>query len=157
MNIEIETDHTTMNLESETERDLQGHKDLEEQEEPRSFLKIGTDLVTAAVHEKLTLLPRKLGLIFAIAIILGQLVFVIVLTYFNYNTCPTQIANIDGDHDPVIFEDVYKKHVYLCASWMNDGSQLEDEAFFNTPCLVDSFTCDDYDDSRCPDRETTFF
>jgi hypothetical protein len=151
MNIENETDHINTNLESETEHDdPQGHEDLEEQEEPRNFLKMGTDLVTGAVHEKLTLLPRNLGLIFAIAIILGQAGFVIALTYFNYNTCPTQIANIDGDHDDALYKDVYKEPTYLCATLIQDPDDEFDD-FFIIPCLLPDFTCDDYGDSRCPD------
>ena len=145
-----------MNLECETEHDPQGNEDLEEQEEKKSFLKTSTGLVTGAVHEKLTLLPRKIGLSIAIAIILCDIGFVISLTIYNAHNCSLQMANIDGSDFESIFKEVHKKPNFLCSTIIDDPND-EFPAFPVDSCLLEGFTYDDYNHRSCPSDGIVFY
>ena len=96
-----------------------------EEESPQKvgLIAKGIDTINGAIHEKLTEIPRSHGFGIALVVILSNVLFVSILTYYNYNNCETKLQMVDADWQPENadnfepYKDQYKAPTFACASY----------------------------------------
>jgi hypothetical protein len=125
------------------------------EDEEVGFVDKGTEFLLGSVYEGLPGLPKRVGCCIFLVVVLTNIFFVTGLTVYNYVFCATIIGLQDtfwpvqeGGFDP------YAEHydpsgdapIFICSTQAENTTST----VYNINCLLGNFTCEQYNDSRCP-------
>lgn len=127
----------------------------------------GADVVTGLVHESLTTIPRPSGFTIAVTILIGNAVFVALVSLYSYfRSCVLNAALIDSqwqltessgkEFNP--YPSLYDAPTFLCASYALEPGDENSTEGYSDPCILTGLSCKDYGgNGRCPPVFSEYF